>query len=105
MPELYKYSIISYIGCGFRKGVHNVIEPAAYGNLICFGPNYHILNEAIEMVDNNLAYVVNTADELGNILNNIFKEDYLKQQSILIKNYINSKSLSSNKIINEILQI
>ena len=104
LAELYKFSTIAYIGCGFSKGVHNVIEPAAYGNLICFGPNYHILNEAIEMVDKKLAYVINSTEELTDMLNNIYNDNYLEQQSQRIKNYINSKSESSSKMINEILQ-
>ena len=68
LAEAYKFSSISYIGCGFGKGVHNVIEPAIYGNLICFGPKYDILNEAIEMVEKKLAYVINNSDELIEIL-------------------------------------
>ena len=52
LAEAYNLSSISYIGCGFSKGVHNVIEPAIYGNIICFGPNYEIQNEPIELVEN-----------------------------------------------------
>ena len=36
LADAYQFSSISYIGCGFGKGVHNVMEPAIYGNLICF---------------------------------------------------------------------
>ena len=102
LAELYEYTKIAYIGCGFSKGVHNVVEPAIYGNTICFGPNYHILNEAIEMVNNNLAFPIKSSDELSLILNYINDNDYLSKVSSLMKNYINSKSISSNKIINEI---
>ena len=102
LAELYEYTKIAYIGCGFSKGVHNVVEPAIYGNTICFGPNYHILNEAIEMVNNNLAFPVKSSDELSLILNYINDSDYLSKISSLMKTYMNSKSISSNKIINEI---
>ena len=50
LAESYKFSTISYIGCGFSKGVHNVIEPAIYGNIICFGPNYDILNDKSKII-------------------------------------------------------
>ena len=103
LAELYEYTKIAYIGCGFSKGVHNVVEPAIYGNTICFGPNYHILNEAVEMVNNDLAFPVKSSDELSLILNYIDNDDYLSRISSLITNYINSKSVSSNTIINEIL--
>ena len=103
LAELYKYTKIAYIGCGFSKGVHNVVEPAIYGNLICFGPNYHILDEAEEMVKNNLAFSIESSDELSNILNYIFDNHYLNNISLSLKKYIDSKDISSNKIIHEIL--
>ena len=53
------------------KGVHNVMEPAIYGNLICFGPNYQILEEAIELVNEKLAISINNSNELTNIRFNI----------------------------------
>ena len=64
---------------------------------------YHILNEAIEMIDKNLAYAISSSSELIDILNKIFNKNYIENQSSLMKNYINSKSVSSDKIINEIL--
>ena len=100
--NLYRYSLISYIGCGFGKGVHNVVEPAVYGNLISFGPNYQILNEAIEMVDSNLAESINSSDELNDELMKIMDDNLIAKQSQLIKKYVDSKSSISKKIVSEI---
>ena len=105
LPELYSYSTVSYIGCGFGKGVHNVIEPAVYNNLICFGPNYFILNEAIEMVENELAFVINTSEDLVDFLNKINDDIYITNKSNEITSYIKSKEKSAQKIVNEILQL
>ena len=55
------------------------------------------------MVNNNLAFPVKSSEELSLILNYINNDDYLFKISSLMKNYINSKSVSSNTIINEIL--
>ena len=103
LAELYKYSKIAYIGCGFSKGVHNVIEPAIYGNLICFGPNYYILQEAEEMVESNLAFPVKSSKELLHILNYISDENYLNNISLSLKKYINIKKTSAMRIIDDIL--
>jgi len=64
LADLYRYSRVAYIGGGFGAGVHSVIEPAIYKNHICFGENFVILEEAIELVNLKLAQVVNTAKEL-----------------------------------------
>ncbi len=103
LAELYKYSKIAYVGCGFSKGVHNVIEPAIYGNLICFGPNYYILQEAEEMVKSNLAFPVESSRELFEILNYISDEDYLNKISLSLKKYMNYKRISAIRIIDDIL--
>ena len=102
LPDLYRYSTISYVGCGFNKGVHNVLEPAIYGNLISFGPNYHILNEAIEMVENNLAESINSAEELNTEIMKIMDANFIDQQSKLIMNYVYSKSTISKNLLREI---
>ena len=103
LAELYKYSKIAYIGCGFSKGVHNVMEPAIYGNLICFGPNYHILEEAEEMVESNLAFPIKSSKELLQILNYISNENYLNKISSSLKKYIDFKKISAIQIIDDIL--
>ena len=102
LPDLYKFSSISYIGCGFSKGVHNVLEPAIYGNLISFGPNYQILNEAIEMVENNLAKSINSSEELNIELMKITDNKLLDEKSELIMNYVYSKSIISKDLVREI---
>ena len=102
LADLYKYSSVSYIGCGFGKGVHNVAEPAIYGNTICFGPKYHILNEAIEMTEQQIAFSINNWKELARILNMIFDEKTLSENSKKINEYIQLKVDFTKTIINEI---
>ena len=103
LAEAYNLSSISYIGCGFSKGVHNVIEPAIYGNIICFGPNYEILNEAIELVENKLAIPINNSNELSNVLKFINENMKLDEYKNKLKKYFNTKSDFSKKIIEDIL--
>ena len=102
LADLYKYSSISYVGCGFGSGVHNVAEPAIYGNTICFGPKYHILNEAVEMVEEGIAYSIKNSKELSAVLSMILNHNKLKENSKKIENYIELKSDYTNKIIYEI---
>ena len=103
LADIYKYSLISYIGCGFGRGVHNVIEPAIYGNIICFGPNYHILNEATEMITNELAYLINNSSDLFNVIELIKEDNKLEQHSKNIKEYLETKFDASSIIIKQIL--
>ena len=49
MANLYKYSDLAYVGAGFGAGVHSVIEPAVYKNVMSFGPNYQIVDMAVSL--------------------------------------------------------
>jgi len=59
LARLYAYATLAYVGGGLDKGgVHNVLEPAAYGIPIVIGPVYQKYVEACEMVEAALAVVV-----------------------------------------------
>ena len=48
LRNLYQYATISYTGGGFTKdGIHNVLEPAAFGVPVIWGPNDEKYREAI----------------------------------------------------------
>jgi 3-deoxy-D-manno-octulosonic-acid transferase len=47
----YRYGQVAYIGGGFSAtGIHNVLEAAAYGMPVVFGPNYGKYVEAHELI-------------------------------------------------------
>ena len=59
LARLYAYATLAYVGGGLDKGgVHNVLEPAAYGIPIVIGPVFQKYVEACEMVEAALAVVV-----------------------------------------------
>jgi len=45
----YAYADIAYVGGGFGAGVHNIIEPAAFGIPVIYGPRHENISEAIEL--------------------------------------------------------
>lgn len=48
LRSLYQYATITYVGGGFGKeGIHNVLEPAAFGKPVIWGPNDEKYREAI----------------------------------------------------------
>ena len=48
LRNLYQYATITYTGGGFTKdGIHNVLEPAAFGRSVIWGPNDEKYREAI----------------------------------------------------------
>lgn len=65
--HVYQYATIAYIGGGFGKGIHNILEAAVFGTPVIFGPNYKKFNEAIELVKCGGAFPITNLKELLHI--------------------------------------
>lgn len=68
LSSIYQYATVAYIGGGFGKGIHNILEATAYHIPVCFGPNYQKFKEARDMIAAGAARSYNSADELSDIL-------------------------------------
>ena len=101
LAETYKFSTISYIGCGFSKGVHNVVEPAMHRNIICFGPNYEILNEAEDLVKKELAFPISNSKELSDILRMINEDNKIDEYKDNLNKYLERQSEFSQNIVGD----
>lgn len=64
LSSLYQYADLVYIGGGFEDGIHNILEPMAFGKTVIFGPNYQKFNEAITTVQQKSSFVINNKEEL-----------------------------------------
>lgn len=104
LAELYYYAYCAYVGAGFGAGVHNVIEPAVYGVPTFFGPNIHILDEAVAMYQQNVATMINSDTDVFNFLTKIKnKENYLKLKDETLE-FVNNTASSAQSIIDKVLE-
>lgn len=78
LSQLYQYGSLAYIGGGFGVGIHNILEAAAFGLPVLFGPNYQKFNEAKELIVLKGAFEIKTAEDL------IFKTDTLLSDSDML---------------------
>ena len=67
LSGLYRYCHIAYIGGGFGKGIHNILEAATFGKPVIFGPKYDKFQEATDLTKLKGAFSVSTAKELEKI--------------------------------------
>ena len=82
LADLYSISDIAFIGGGFTGKLHNIIEPAAKGNTIIFGPNHEKYPEAKLMLDEEIAYIIKDKFDLIKILKSIENHKNRKEKSI-----------------------
>ena len=77
LSRLYRYAKFAYIGGGFGKGIHNILEATVYKVPVIFGPKYKAFNEAITLLDVGGAFSFSKAEELSNIIENLLQENFL----------------------------
>jgi 3-deoxy-D-manno-octulosonic-acid transferase len=69
LGDLYALADVAYVGGGFgAAGLHSVLEPAAFGAPVLFGPRHANAREAAELIAAGGAFEVATAGEAERIL-------------------------------------
>lgn len=72
LRHLYKYAFVSYIGGGFTKdGIHNVLEPAAFGHPVLWGSNDTKYREAAGLIINGGGQKINDSTALTSFINHL----------------------------------
>ncbi len=79
LARLYKQTDIAYIGGSFGKGIHNVMEPAMFGQPVLFGPNHVNSYEAGELLKIGAAFRVNNQQEIYDKMNLLIGDHLLRK--------------------------
>lgn len=64
LSRLYRYGSMAYVGAGFDGAPHSIIEPAAYGIPVCYGPEFGPVWHCARMIDDGAGFCVHDAAEL-----------------------------------------
>lgn len=70
LARTYQHADMAYVGGGFSGGIHSVLEAAAWGIPVIFGPDHHKFHEAQGLLDADAAVEVRNAEELARVLIN-----------------------------------
>ncbi len=94
----YRYADVAYVGGGFGKGIHNILEAAVYGVPVVFGPNYRKFTEAVEMVERQTAFPVSNLASLQKIFNRLTNKEFREKKQKAIKEFIEQNTGATEKI-------
>jgi len=91
LSSLYKHATVTYVGGAFKTGLHNILEPAAFGKPILFGPIYDKFREAKDLIKVQAGYSISNFAELKSVLDILLSnKDDLETSSIQSADYITS---------------
>ncbi len=100
---LYRFGIIAYIGGGFGRGIHNILEAATYGRPVLFGPNYRKFSEAVELVKEGGAFPVADSVTLQKALRSLLDDPVLiKERSTIAARFVSRQVGATGRIVDHI---
>jgi len=88
LSSLYQYGTVAYIGGGFGAGIHNTLEPIAFGLPVIFGSKYEKFEEARYLVANKGGFCVESREQLAAVFHQLLAADFYKSASETAKQYI-----------------
>ncbi len=105
LSKVYQYGHIAYVGGGFGKGIHNILEAATWGLPVFFGPNHKKFAEAKDLIVRGGARAVSNGNELHSHVSEVLKDNRLHQRKAKIcKDYVVEKSGATEKIMKHLRQ-
>ena len=85
----YRYGSVAYIGGGFGVGIHNILEAAAYGIPVIFGPKYQKFKEAKDLIKEGGAYSIDSFEKFSDqMLQLTSKHELLTRRGEICKEYV-----------------
>ena len=98
LSSLYAKANLAFVGGAFTTGVHNIMEPAAFGLPTFFGPRFHNYSTAIRFVEDKLAHSVRNSEELRLLIMPLLKEpDKAKELGMRAQNLLEQEAGAAQK--------
>lgn len=88
LSKIYRYGEIAYVGGGFGKGIHNILEAAVYELPVVFGPKFARFKEAVDMIGLEAAFSCSDFSDLENIMAKLLQADKRNEAGHKAKQYI-----------------
>lgn len=106
LTKIYSYADVAYVGGGFgTSGLHNILEPAAFGVPVIIGPNHQKFPEAVALVNIGGCITVNTKEEMNDALSSlVYNDDYRWEKGHIAGTFVNMNRGAVNIILTNIIE-
>lgn len=99
LSALYQYGRIAYIGGGFGKAIHNLLEPIAFGLPVIFGPKHEKFQEALALKASGGGFAIQKQEDLLPIFQNLAEEPGYRRASEAATAYLLQSQGSTDRIL------
>jgi 3-deoxy-D-manno-octulosonic-acid transferase len=94
------------VGGGFGDGIHSLLEAAAWGLPVLFGPHHRKFAEAKGLIEAGGGFCVHDADELRTVLDGLLSDPQaLQQASEAARNYVAFRVGATRRIVPQVMMV
>lgn len=91
LAQLYQFGSIAYVGGGFGKGIHSILEPTAFGIPVITGPRYHKFEEAIALKAIGALFPIKNLATFSRIMQTLCEDPIRKEIKVKLNGYFSSQ--------------
>ena len=103
LAALYQYAKVAYVGGGFGKGIHNILEPATFGIPVIFGPGYGKFMEAVDLKEQGGAFAINGYGSFQRLMDDLIEnQEKVENAGTICKQYVERNAGATTKILSHI---
>ncbi|MEZ4923264.1 MAG: glycosyltransferase N-terminal domain-containing protein [Crocinitomicaceae bacterium] len=99
LMNLYQYGDVAFVGGGYKTGLHNILEPAAFGLPVMFGDKFEKFPEAFIFIENGIGFTIPNAHTFYHVLDAVVGQA-LNEKVI---SFMKSQTGATDKILQEII--
>lgn len=105
LSSLYGYGRLAYVGGGFGKGIHNILEAAAYSIPVVFGPNHEKFKEALDLKARGGAFAISEYEDLSTLLDDLLSHpEKMNNAGKIAGSYVDARSGAVEHLWSEIFR-
>lgn len=105
LSSLYGYGQLAYVGGGFGKGIHNILEAATYGIPVIFGPHHEKFKEAMDLKEQGGGFAIRGYKDLKLLMDDfIARPDQMKAAGETARSYVNARAGATHHILSRIAE-
>jgi 3-deoxy-D-manno-octulosonic-acid transferase len=103
LSSLYGYGKLAYVGGGFGKGIHNILEAATYGIPVVFGPRHQKFREANDLIEKGGAFSVQDFASFKKRMDSFLTEPrQMDEAGAIAGSYVKSHAGATRRILSKI---
>lgn len=100
LSRIYRYADLAYIGGGFGRGIHNILEAITYEVPVVFGPNHKKFQEAKDIIRMGGGFGYSKYETMKVIMDHLLSDDdYRRKASEVCRHYVTDNTGSTVKIM------